>query len=234
MELNDNYEKNLMISFIKIIAYLFRWLFLIFAVVMTSLTIAFLVLVIFRSESLDSIGLSKMVTLMTYYQESDMGSIISTLGKTNVIVGTLYYGFASSITYIILYLITSKFIKLFKLISKNKTFSDASLKLVNDSIPLGVLVTLTQPVCLFVANITTGMFKYEDFNISGIIILFAIYILKLIIENGNSLLKEKEKLARDLSASSCLVSNMKIEEIKKREAKKEKQNRQKKKKAIKR
>lgn len=236
MKYDDNYEKNIMIFFIKLIAYIFKWLFLIFAVISTSLLVSFLIFTIFRSATIDTEGLSKMASFLTYYQESEIPSLIETVGKTNVMVGCFGYGAASSIVYILLYLITSKFIKLFKLISKNKMFSDEAIKLINSSMYLGVLVTLTQPVILLVINIQTGLFKYEDFNISGIIILFAIYILKLIIEEGNKLKHEKESIASELSKTSCLVSEMKIDKIKK-DAKikmKKKQNREKEKKTIKR
>lgn len=234
MDYEESYERNIMVSFIKIIAYIFKWLFLIFAVVTTSLTVAFLVFAIFRNGTLDVNGLSKMAPLMTYYEESEIEGLISTLGRNHVIYGVIGYGFASSITYILLYMITSKFIKIFKFIEKKKEFKDESLKLINTAIPLGVLVTITQPVCLFITNLATGMFKYEDFNISGIIILLAIYVLKLMIENGNAILKEKEDYAKNLSKSSAMISEMKIDEIKRRSSKKEKQIKKNKKNTIKR
>lgn len=234
MNYEENYEKNIMINSIKLIAKIFKWLFLIFAGISVALTLSFIFLSIFKEETLDTNGLANMMSLMTYYRDNDAINLIEKIGKTKAFFGTLLYGFISSITYIILYMITSNFIRFFKNIDSNKIFKDESLKILKNSIPLGVLVTLTQPVGICIINYTTGMFKYEDFNISGIIILFAIYVLKLIIENGNTLLKEKEKCARDLSKSACLVSDMKIDQIKANEAKKIQEKKNKKKKAIKR
>lgn len=234
MDYEENYERNIMTSFIKIIAYLFKWLFLIFAVIATSLTVSFIIFAIFRNATLNTEGLSKMASLITYYEESEVENLITTLGRNHVIIGVIGYGVSSSITYILLYMIASKFIKLFKSIEKRKEFKDESLKLINSSLPLGVLVTITQPVGLFITNYATGMFKYEDFNISGIIILLAIYVLKLMIENGNSILKEKEDYARNFSKSSAMISEMKIDEIKRRSTKKEKQIKKNKKNTIKR
>ena len=214
MKKEEQFEKIITSWFIKFIAYFLKWSFLIIAAITTSITLVLIIIAIIKNSSMSIDILEQIVPLLTYYKDFEIVTLIDNIGMSNIVIGSIGNGLATSITYILLYSITRNFIKLFELINSSKIFSDESVDLINKTIPLSVLVTFAQPSLMLVTIYSTRLFIYEDINISGLAILLAVYILKIIFTSGNELAKKNEESSRELSLAKAKENDLKMARIK--------------------
>lgn len=211
----DAYEKNLMGNFIKILVYTLRWLSLALCVINVGLIIGLLVMLLIKGTNMSNEILSKMVNLITYMSEEEALTLISTQGMVKTIVATLAYGLSLSINYGVQYVLLNNFIKLLKTIIDGDMYTRENVKMINDSIPLSIILAFAQPVIIFVTIYSTGIFNYDDINVSGVAYICVAYLLKLIFEKGHELNRKNDRYNKEISDIKAREAELKIETIKK-------------------
>lgn len=211
----ENYEKNLLGNFIKILVYIIRWLCLALCVINVGLLIGFLVMIIFNGSDISNEVIAKMMELITYYDSEEALELINNNGLLKCVVGTFGYGLALSITYGVKYVLINNFIKLLNTIIDGEMYTKENVKLINDSMPLSVIVAFTQPVIVFVCNYSTNLFGYDIIDVSGVTYICVAYLLKLIFEKGYELARKNFRYNKELSNIKAQEAELKLEKLKK-------------------
>lgn len=221
MQKDDEYGKNIMNFAIKLVAYILKWLFLIAAVVSISLVIALGVVIILRNKAIIDSHLYNFITLITRYDITEIDALVNSNGILRVVTGTFAIGLSKIINYIILYVLASNFLTVFKSISAGQIYTKENINVINDSLPLSVILTLSQPVIIFITSYATGMYTTTDINISGLGVLMAVYILRVLFVEGYTISVKGQKASRELSDQKALIEEAKIKALKKKAEEKE-------------
>lgn len=221
MKKDEEYERNLMNFAIKLIVHILKWLFLIAAVVSASFVIALGVVAILRNKALTDNNLYDFITLVTRYNVTEVDTLVKTNGMLKVVTGSLAIGLSSIINYIILYVLASNFLTVFKSVSEGSIFTKENINVIDESLPLAVILTLSQPVIVFVTSFATGIYTIADINISGLGVLMAVYILRVLFVEGYSLAVKGAKASKELSTQKAIIEEAKMDAIKKKAEKKE-------------
>lgn len=221
MKKEEQYERNMMNFAIKLVAHTLKWLFLIAAVVSASLVIALGVVAILRNKTLTDNHLYDFITLVTRYDITEIDALVKANGILKVITGSLAIGLSKVINYIVLYVLTSNFLIVFKSIADGSIYTKENIKIIDDSLPLSVIITLSQPVIVFVTSFATGMYTAADIDMSGLGILMAVYILRIMFIEGYSISVKGAKASKELSAQKAIIEEAKMEAIKQKAEKKE-------------
>lgn len=215
MKSSDNlYEKNLVCFFIKFLLYVFKWLCLVFAVFTAGITIGLLLMYLIRGNDIPNLTLAQMVSYLCSYSSGEALTMIGVVGKVKMIVAGCGIGFASALTYALLYTIGSRFITIFDSIIDGNMFTKENVRLINESLPLTFFIAFLSPVIMFCIISSTDVFNFADVNVSGVIYICIGYVLKLIFEYGYS-------LERKLVKADKTISDYKSKEEAKLESKKE-------------
>lgn len=212
---DEAYEKNLVCNVINIVITIIKWLFLSVCVINAGLTIGLLVMVLVKGNSLPNTLLATMVNFMTSYSETEILALIQQLGSVKVIVAGVGYGFITSLTYGLLYNLVARFKILFASVVDGNMFTKENVKLINDALPLTLIVAFAQPVVMYCIIYATKVFGYEDINVSGITYIFVAYFLKLIFERGFEVEKKSIKYDKELSDYKAREGENKISALKK-------------------
>lgn len=221
MKKDEEYERNMMNFAIKLIVHILKWLFLIAAVVSASLVIALGVVAILRNKTLTDNHLYDFITLVTRYDITDIDALVKTNGILKVVTGSLAIGLSKIINYIILYVLASNFLIVFKSMAEGQIYTKENINVINDSLPLSVILTLSQPVIIFVTSFATGMYTTADINISGLGVLMAVYILRTLFVEGYSISVKGQKASKELSEQKAIIEEAKMEALKKKAEAKE-------------
>lgn len=221
MKKEEQYEKNMMNFAIKLVAHTLKWLFLIAAVVSVALVIALGVVAILRNKTLTDNNLYDFITLITHYDITEIDALVKANGILKVVTGSLAIGLSKIINYIVLYVLTSNFLIVFKSVADGSIYTKENIKVIDDSLPLSVILTLSQPVIIFVTSFATGMYTAADINISGLGVLMAVYILRILFVEGYSISVKGEKASRELSKEKAIIEEAKMAAIKQKAEKKE-------------
>lgn len=221
MKKDEEYERNMMNFAIKLIAHILKWLFLIAAVVSASLVIALGVVAILRNKTLTDSHLYNFITLVTRYNVTEIDALVKTNGILKVVTGSLAIGLSKIINYIILYVLASNFLTVFKSVSDGQIYTKENINVINDSLPLSIILTLSQPVIVFVTSFATGIYTAADINISGLGVLMAVYILRMLFVEGYSITVKGQKASKELSEQKAIIEEAKMEALKKKAEKKE-------------
>lgn len=221
MKNDDEYAKNMMRIAINLIAHILKWLFLIAAVVSASLIIALGVVALLRNKTLNDDYLYNFVNLVTRYDITEIDALVKDNGILKVITGSLAIGLSKLINYIVMYVLASNFIKVFKSMSEGSIYTKENIDVIDESLPLSVILTLSQPVIIFVTSFATGMYTAADINISGLGVLIAVYILRVLFQEGYRVSIKGQKASKELSEQKAIIEDAKMEAIKKKSLQKE-------------
>lgn len=221
MKKDEEYERNMMNFAVKLIVHILKWLFLIAAVISASLVIALGVVAILRNKTLTDEHLYNFITLVTRYNVTEIDALVNTNGILKVVTGSLAIGLSKIINYIILYVLASNFLTVFKSMCEGQVYTKENINIVNDSLPLSIILTLSQPVIVFVTSFATGMYTSADINISGLGVLMAVYILRVLFVEGYSISVKGQKASKELSEQKAIIEEAKMEALKKKAEKKE-------------
>ena len=211
----DNYEKWILSITIKSLLSVFSWLALLFCVISAGYTIGLLVMWLIKGGNLTNNIVTFFMQILSSYSNTEIVDLVKTVGVHKVALAGCGYGFAMTFTYSMLYILISRFKVLFDSIIEEKMFTKENTLLIDESIPITLLYALTQPVLVFIISSSTGVYDLNNVRISGIALVFIIFILKFIFDKGLEVTKNNLKLERiekDLKAAS---EDFDIEMIKK-------------------
>ena len=214
MNKDEEYERYFINTFIRVISYFLKWAFFAYAVFKISMTLSLGVFAIIRNSNISIDLLEHTIPFITPFLDSDIVILLDKIGLSRLIIGSLTSGIAQSVSYVILFILTKNFIRLFELINSKEIFSLDTLKIVKSSLPLSVLLTFTQPILICIAMYTTKMYTYENINISGLTILLIFYILEIIFTRAYKLKQESELNSQELANLKINNSEEKIKKIK--------------------
>lgn len=211
---NDTFEKGLITSFIYFLLYVFKWLCLGMCVISVALTIGIIVLGIISGNDLSNAVLSKMMEYISGMSEPTTLKYIVDVGTVKVIIAAAAYGFMSSISYGIMYNLVAKFKLLLDSIISGEMYTLDNVKLLNQAVPLALILAFGPPVILYCTIESTGVFTHSDINVSGIIYLCIAYLLKLIFEKGYEVSRANVKYDKELSDVKAQETELKMEALK--------------------
>lgn len=196
---NVSYENKLVLSFIDFVLFIMKWISLSICVVISALTIGLLIMNLIENASTPSNFFISMVSAITSYSFADASNLIELIGKTKALIGTIGLGFAVSVNYALLYMITTDFRVVFKSFANGSIFNKDNILILERIIPKTLLLAFFLPVVKFFLAISVGMLDFADINVSGLLFVFIAVIIKMIIENGYNLSKELDKKELELS-----------------------------------
>lgn len=222
-------ENTLMEILIKSLIYMFKWLSFCIFVFIGGLTVCLFVMYVIRGNDLPNTVMAKIFSYITMYDFDTSLDLIDSFGKLKVVVAGCGYGFGVSLTYLLIYMVVSKFIAIFNSIVRDNMFTKENLKLINEALPLSLFIAFLLPIIIFCANYSTGIFDYTQINMGGIIYICVAYILKVIFTKGYDLQKRNLKYSKEIAEVKIRENEKKVAKIKE-EAKEKKQKATKKKK----
>ena len=206
---NVSYENKLVLSFIDFVLFIMKWISLSICVVISALTIGLLIMNLIENASTPSNFFISMVSAITSYSFADASTVIGLIGKTKALIGTVGLGFAVSVNYALLYMITTDFRVVFKSFANGNIYTKDNILILERIIPKTLLLAFFLPVIKFFLVISVGMLDFADVNVSGLLFVFIAVIIKMLLENGYNLSKELDK--KDLELSDLKAS--KTEEV---------------------
>ena len=206
---NVSYENKLVLSFIDFVLFIMKWISLSICVVISALTIGLLIMNLIENATTPSNFFISMVSAITSYSFVDASNVIELIGKTKALIGTVGLGFAVSVNYALLYMITTDFRVVFKSFANGNIYTKDNILILERIIPKTLLLAFFLPVIKFFLVISVGMLDFADVNVSGLLFVFIAVIIKMLLENGYNLSKELDK--KDLELSDLKAS--KTEEV---------------------
>ena len=206
---NVSYENKLVLSFMDFVLFILKWISLSICVVISALTIGLLIMNLIENATTPSNFFISMVSAITSYSFADASTVIEVIGKTKALIGTVGLGFAVSVNYALLYMITTDFRVVFKSFANGNIYTKDNILILERIIPKTLLLAFFLPVIKFFLVISVGMLDFADVNVSGLLFVFIAVIIKMLLENGYNLSKELDK--KDLELSDLKAS--KTEEV---------------------
>lgn len=206
---NVSYENKVVLSFIDFVLFILKWLSLCACVIYTALTIGFAIMNLIEHTNEISNFFVSMVSAVTGYSFSEASVLISRIGKTNALIGTLFLGTAVSLNNLFIYMISTRLKALFNSFMAGNLYTKENLKLMDQVIPLSLLLAIILPIVKFFVVISVGMLDFTNISLFGFIFLFVSMVLKMLIESGYDLSVQLEKKSLELS-------NLKADDIDKR------------------
>ncbi len=180
------------------------------------------IIYIISGNTLTTNTLSKLYSLITYYDSSHASQMIHYVGFGSSKLALLLYTFAYSIKYGLMYLLVIKFKEVFKTIIKGKMFTDKNLDILGSSIKLALVLAFAQPIIMAFTIITTHVFfDFSAFDFSGILYLFVAVLLYMIFATGYNMEKKHESYDKELEDYRAEISELEIENLKTRKEQKE-------------
>lgn len=201
----DNYEKWILSVTIKGLLSVFCWLALLFCVISAGYTIGLLVMWLIKGGDLSTNAITFFMQILSSYADTEIVDLVKLVGVHKVALAGCGYGFAMTFTYSMLYIIINRFKVLFDSIIDGQMFTRDNTRLIDDTIPITLLYALTQPVLVFIISSSTGVYDLDNVRISGVALVFVIFVLKFIFDKGLEVTKNNLKLERiekDLKAAS--------------------------------
>lgn len=199
----------------KFIVHILKWCCLLAAVTFGGLTIGYLIIAVIRNVDLANTMIAKMTSYITFYNYDEAIMYINSRGAANVIVASLAYGFAHSLTYAIMYYILDKYLGLFKKIKNTKVFTKENLDTVRNCVYLSLVCSIVNPLIITVAFLSTQMLGTDHINFNGLFYVIISYTIFLIYKEGYKLEKENIDLKKSLSDKTIKETDKKIEKVKK-------------------
>ena len=195
---------------------LFKWIVLIYSVLYIGLTIGLIVTIIVYGNSLELATFTNYTNMLLPYTKSDVELFINNYGMTKMIVASLGYSVGLSITDVVLYILLSKFRTFFKNITIGDLFTKKSETLVDELIGISFILTFLMPIMLFILSSTTNIFSdiYASYSYGGLIVLIFVFVVKIIINRGLSIVKENNKFDRTIDDYKADIDELKIQSIK--------------------
>lgn len=211
---NVSYENKVILSFIDFVLFILKWLSLCACVIYTALTIGFAIMNLIEHSNEISNFFVSMVSAVTGYSFSDASVLISRIGKTNALIGTLFLGIAVSLNNSFIYMISTRLKTLFSSFTAGNLYTKDNLELMDQVIPLSLLLAIVLPIVKFFVVISVGMLDFTNISLFGFIFLFVSMILKMLIESGYDLKVQLEKKSLELSNLKADETDKKIETLK--------------------
>ena len=196
---NVSYENKVILSFIDFVLFILKWLSLCACVIYTALTIGFAIMNLIEHSNEISNFFVSMVSAVTGYSFSDASVLISRIGKTNALIGTLFLGTAVSLN---------------NSFTAGNLYTKDNLELMDQVIPLSLLLAIVLPIVKFFVVISVGMLDFTNISLFGFIFLFVSMILKMLIESGYDLKVQLEKKSLELANLKADETDKRIETLK--------------------
>ena len=210
----DLYEKNLISALINFLLYIFKWLCLCFCVVNVALTIGLIVLALFSHGDLANVVLGRMLNYIAGLEPDAVMDLVQSVGKVKVMVAGAGYGFASSLTFGITYVLVTKFKVLLDSIFKGEMYTKSNVELINGALPYTLILAFGPAVVMYVIVEMTNVFDLSKINVSGIIYVCICYVLKLLFEKGYSIERANDRHEKQINDIKAREEELKLETLK--------------------
>ena len=210
----DN-QKELILNFVKFMAYVFKWLMFMACVIFLGLTIGLIIISIIVNEDLLSESVGPIIAIITSLDKVRVVDAVQTLELSKLILATSGYGLVLSITYGAIYSLMVKFIKIIESIERDELYSKENSKLLEDIIPMSILISFALPVTVYFISISIGLFNENDMNFIGVLFLCVAFIVKVLFDKGFEYKKLNDKYKKEINDLKAKESDLIMSTIKK-------------------
>ena len=214
MKKSDNIEKQYICTTVYLIIAILKWAYFMLAIITAGFTVGLLVMSLFYGSSLSNDIVSQMFSYITFTSSRDALEIIKLHGLATTVVAATGYGIALTITYGLTYNVFNKFTNILISIITGNMYTKENAETLNKLFPLTFILAFTQPVFIFIISSIMGIFGPNYINVSGLIYVFVVFILKLIFEKGYELERKNEKSSTELSDFKAREAELKMEALK--------------------
>jgi hypothetical protein len=193
-----------------------KWIILIFAVLYIGMTLGLIVTVLIAGNNLDAALLTKFTSVLLPYSKIKVSIFVINYGMEKVLTAVLGYTIANSLNNVLLYVLVSKFIVLFRNITIGDLFTKKSDNLATEIISISFMSTFLMPIMLFILSTTTNMFldMYLTINFHGLFFMLFGGIMKVVIARGSQIVKENSRIDRTIDDYKADIDELKIQSIK--------------------
>ena len=214
-------EYQMINKFVNFMLQLARYVALFVSVVSLALTMFLTIMLVMKGKDVPTDTLADVIGLVTNITVADVTNYVATLGTIKVTIAFIGYYAAIAISTGLMRVIFVKFRDVFNAIINGNAFEQTTLETINSCIPVSILLTFVQPIILVAIILAIGIFDYNMITVTGITYLAISYVGKLLIENGYSISKRNNRLAKEISDIKAYESEVKMSILKKQaEAKK--------------
>lgn len=215
-------EKHIMLTFIKILIEVFKWLCLSVCVVFAGLTASFVLLALVKGNDVSSPAIVRLFTYITWMGDDVTLNSLHSQGLLKFVIAGTAAGATTSFTYGLYYVLLGKLRRLYDSIVDGEMFTKENVDLINESIQFALLAAFTQPVLMYATVYSTGIFDDSIINISGIVYVAVACFLKLIFEKGYATQKKVSKTEKMVADAKAVYGELKMEVLAKEVELKEK------------
>ncbi len=212
-------ERNVLYKCLNALLIIFKYVLLIVFIVFLGFTLALIVGVIInvlRGTSTNKDVIISLISIISPYTKIELNNLAASYGLSNVIVGSIAFAIAKTITYFSLYKIMDYTITIVKNILVGEIFNRESLEVLDNIIPYSFISGFAYPAILFVTiSITHTYSEYADFSYVGVLFLVGALLLKVIINNGLKANKSSASYDEIIDDYKADIDNLKIANVRK-------------------
>ena len=214
MKKTDNIEKQYICTAVYLIVAILKWAYFMLAIITAGFTVGLLVMTLFYGSSLSNDIVSQMFSYITFIDARDALAIIKLHGLATTVTAATGYGIALTITYGLTYNVFNKFTTILVSIITGDMYTKENAEILNKLFPLTFILAFTQPIFIFLISSIMGIFSPNNINVSGLVYVFVVFILKLIFEKGYELERKNAKSSTDLSDFKAREAELQMEALK--------------------
>lgn len=209
-----SYENKVVLGFIDFILFIVKWLALCLCVIYTALTIGLVVMNIIENSPEASTFFLSMVSSITTYSFNEASVVVNNIGKMHLLIGTIGLGVIFSLNYLLLYMISTRAIKLFKSFSIGDIYSKENLTLVDKIIAFALIYAFLLPIVKYFFMIFIGMPDFANSSSIGLIFIILAVIVKMLLESGYNIQVKLNRVTLELSDIKASEEEKNVENIK--------------------
>lgn len=213
----DNIEKSYLCTIIYCIFAILKWSFFALGIISAAFTLGLIVMSIFRFDLITNTMIAKMFGWITFSSEEAALGLVNTNGLLNVQITAIVLGLASTITYGVLYKVFKNFIEILITIITGDMYTKDNVTKLQKLFPYTFVLAFLKPIIITILSDTVGVVSTSDINLSGLVYIFIVYLLKVVFEKGYELEKKTIKISNDLSDYKAREAEFQMEELVKEE-----------------
>lgn len=212
-------EKSLLYKCLNALLIIFKYALLVVFIVLLGFTLALIVGVIvsvFRGTTTNKDVIISLINIVSPYTKTELNNLSASFGLSNVIIGSIAFAIAKTITYFSLYKIVDYTITIVKNILVGEIFNNETLEVLDNIIPFSFISGFAYPAILFVTiSITHTYSEYANFSYVGILFLIGALLLKVIVSNGLKANKSSASYDEMIDDYKADIDDLKIANIRK-------------------
>lgn len=193
-----------------------KWLLFIYTIITLGFTLGLLVVAVINGNNLSPDLVVKFTDVMVPYKGDEIKLFIDNYGMNKVLIASIGYGVAHSLTTMLYYILMIKIVPFFKRITLGELYNKSAKTDLDEIISISFMATFAMPIMLFIISTTTNIFTdaYIKTGFGGLFILIFAFILKIVIERSSTMIKNTKRYDQLIDDYKADIDDLKIQSIK--------------------